>query len=1307
MHNGDWQRQGDYHSGQQHYSQQHPQDPSQPDDMGQPNMDPAMSETGQQMNLPQSQGSQDPSMELRPGQHIRFLDVESGQWLEGTLDVRVSSEWRVRCGMYNLRWVHESNIRPIQKNAPQAPSHHGPPSAYASPSPSVHSMQNQMPNNRGQHGYNQHGGMRPQNGYNNGYQRNQQQLNPYAQEHNGRPPHMQQNAQSPAHFNPHMGYQNHPMHGHRGQQPMLNSGRGPMYGQRPQHPGHNPNMNGGSWYNRGGGGYNYGGGYNPQYQPPRHQQQRGYNQHHRGGRHGYNNRHHQNYQSDTRSNYSGVDDDTMPSHSRPASTAPSISGRSVNTQNTNASSMLPGLPAAPSFKQDRYRVHQPRNNQADGTPMHQITEDDANFHHPGAISQPLMQEVMNTNVAATRELEDIEENLGADFEGPPQESVLPGENRLPLNTNFYHLNVDVEKLIQSLIIYQMKTDDGEVPVGKETTAVSVSVTKPGREGHDDHSSLTTLLRTRRFAEQFRAVKRHFDDVTLVPPKWLYSRAPRKQPLTLKLGETKVTIFPLQDCTNMDISPLQQAVLVERYLQDKMREAGNICYRGDWVNKSAPETVLEAARVHKSKSAPDFDYGIRRACRLSVKTLGAGGGFALCCSPSSIVRERVPVMTVLQRLQQVVPNKTDYIRLVREQLNGCRVVSTHDPDKPTYHRLQIDHNMSPKSVFTYDEKEITYAEYFRTRYKRPLKLDQPMHTEGGKALPTQYLHRTGSSHASPKMRQAIQRKCQQWAKDGLPDQLITQVNHLLEMDKIPIFIGDTIKANGFHLESLRIIGLTKFTDTRSFYEMGSHFIKPVSQVEALRRWVILHTMNTRKEALKAIAIIKRKKQKERWSDTFIGQPILVEVMSLEDRDGIERKLAPYQRCDGILCILEGQRRIRSATKARLTFLFEGEKSRISTTCQFIDVETIRRSKAAVQNVVNPQLIYKSPRDVTLWDVQVDEHVGALREIDFRNNFVAFGNDICHFDTNTGRLYPSVAALAMDMDPLLARRASCRTKTALLLPRKLIQQLNMNLYDLIPPTFLKQMLKELLEEFRECKGHYPQYHAYYFDSPAGHPIDAIKSLYIPTIKAACQELGIQDVRIVVIMVNKRPLQRLFCQFSGIIVDSVITNAEHREFLMKKYTPIPTSNIVVYDEWNVYATPQRTSAFYYVNYAMTFSYGPHDKSRRDPVNPDEEEAEGIAVQACLKYADHAARWQGEIILPTHHHLHDLGFDPRLHRPLVLVPPHAQDDCNYTWEQGPKGVGEMMPAGATAPPQGQERPRGTGAPVVSSDGLKPPSTI
>merc|ERR1719183_1011946 len=49
---GDWQRQGDYHSGQQHYSQQHPQDPSQPDDMGQPNMDPsAMSESGQQMNL--------------------------------------------------------------------------------------------------------------------------------------------------------------------------------------------------------------------------------------------------------------------------------------------------------------------------------------------------------------------------------------------------------------------------------------------------------------------------------------------------------------------------------------------------------------------------------------------------------------------------------------------------------------------------------------------------------------------------------------------------------------------------------------------------------------------------------------------------------------------------------------------------------------------------------------------------------------------------------------------------------------------------------------------------------------------------------------------------------------------------------------------------------------------------------------------------------------------------------------------------------------------------------------------------------
>ena len=35
-----------------------------------------------------------------------------------------------------------------------------------------------------------------------------------------------------------------------------------------------------------------------------------------------------------------------------------------------------------------------------------------------------------------------------------------------------------------------------------------------------------------------------------------------------------------------------------------------------------------------------------------------------------------------------------------------------------------------------------------------------------------------------------------------------------------------------------------------------------------------------------------------------------------------------------------------------------------------METIRRSKAAIQNVVNPQLIYKSPKNVTLWDVSVD-------------------------------------------------------------------------------------------------------------------------------------------------------------------------------------------------------------------------------------------------------------------------------------------------------------------------------------------------
>merc|ERR1719456_2108376 len=101
---------------------------------------------------------------------------------------------------------------------------------------------------------------------------------------------------------------------------------------------------------------------------------------------------------------------------------------------------------------------------------------------------------------------------------------------------------------------------------------------------------------------------------------------------------------------MDVHATQQAILVERYLQDKMRDAGNICYRGDWVNKSCPETVLEAARVHKTKSPPDFDFGIRRAVRLSVKSLDTGG-FALCCSPSCIVRERVPVMTILQRLKQ--------------------------------------------------------------------------------------------------------------------------------------------------------------------------------------------------------------------------------------------------------------------------------------------------------------------------------------------------------------------------------------------------------------------------------------------------------------------------------------------------------------------------------------------------------------------------------------------------------------------------------------------------------------------------------
>jgi len=221
------------------------------------------------------------------------------------------------------------------------------------------------------------------------------------------------------------------------------------------------------------------------------------------------------------------------------------------------------------------------------------------------------------------------------------------------------------------------------------------------------------------------------------------------------------------------------------------------------------------------------------------------------------------------------------------------------------------------------------------------------------------------------------------------------------------------------------------------------------------------------------------------------------------------------------------------------------------------------------------------------------------------------------------------------------------------------MNLNIYDLQPPRLLKNVTKDLLQEFYADRGRYPKWQAYYFDSPAGHPADAIKGLYIPAIKEANEELG-NDAKIVVVVVNKRPAQRLFTQFTGIIVDSCVSSAENREFLMKKYTPIPTQNTVLYDEWEIYSSPDRIATFYYINYAMTFSYGPHDKSRRKNGSRgaqfkggygrgNEEEAEGIAVQACLKYADHAARWMGEIILPEHHHLSDLEF--KLNRPAMVL--------------------------------------------------------
>lgn len=936
------------------------------------------------------------------------------------------------------------------------------------------------------------------------------------------------------------------------------------------------------------------------------------------------------------------------------------SGSTMPASSVTGSSTMQGLPCVPSGPRKQFKLYQ---HQSKSTPL---AERDSGQVLPNQISDMLLREVVDTNCAGNALITECEEEMKA----VPMNSVLPAENRLAVQTNFYHLNVDVDSLMRNLIIYEIR-GDAEV----------------------ESESITSVLRTRRFAEQFRQVKRHFEDVTLVPPKWLYSRSTLKQALTIQLGKTTVTIMPCN--TSPMIYPHQQAILVERYIQDKMREAGNICYRGDWVNKGAPETVLEAARIHKNKNAPDFDYGIRRACRLSVKTLTTGG-FALCCSPSSIVRERVPVMTVLQKLMEYAGSSREFQRLVREQINGARVVSTYDPDRPTYHRLQIDFTRSPKATFNVDGKQMSYIEYFRTRYKRPLKADQHMHNADGQVLPTQYLHRTGSAHASSKMRQCIQRKCQMWSKD--PDQfsrdLITQLNHLLKMDSVPISIEHSMHVPGFHLDSLRIVGLTKFTDSRSFYEMPSHFVKPANQTDALYKWLILHSRNTRKDAQKAAVIVKRKKQKEQWSDNFIGQPLLLEVEDIENTQEVFQQIGRHKDSDGILIILEGNRKKRTLCKARLTFLCEGTASQVGVPCQFIDVETIKKSKAAIQNVVNPQLLYKSPKNVTLWDVSVDNYLRDLPEINFRTNFVSFGHDICHFDTNTGRTqgaawYPSVAAMAMDMDPFAANRGSVRTKTALLLPRKLLQKMNMNLYDLMPPIFLKQMLTELLMEFRENKGNYPKYQVLYFDSPAGHPLDAIKKLYIPPIREANKDLGI-DARIVVVIVNKRPIQRLFTQFSGIIVDSVISNPDHREFLMKKYTTIPTSNIVVYDEWEIYSSPERTKAFYYINYAMTFSYGPHDKSRRirnnkrgfrgkmggaPPRGPqgssgglrtaggrhnpqgegedfDEEEAEGIAVQACLKYADHAARWNGEIILPEHHSLSDLGFMAHLHRPMMLLP-------------------------------------------------------
>jgi aubergine-like protein len=91
----------------------------------------------------------------------------------------------------------------------------------------------------------------------------------------------------------------------------------------------------------------------------------------------------------------------------------------------------------------------------------------------------------------------------------------------------------------------------------------------------------------------------------------------------------------------------------------------------------------------------------------------------------IVHKVLRTQSVLKEINEVRERcRGDPMEAIRKQFIGSTIMTSYN--KRTYKVDEVDFNMSPRDVFTTEDKEISYVEYFKTKYDAEIKdLNQPV------------------------------------------------------------------------------------------------------------------------------------------------------------------------------------------------------------------------------------------------------------------------------------------------------------------------------------------------------------------------------------------------------------------------------------------------------------------------------------------------------------------------------------------------------------------------------------------------------